>query len=109
MRAKGGWERGDGPPDAYLCPITKALMRDPVCTADGHTFERDAIAHWLAAAGQGAKLVESVLRRGTMRPPRSDPLRRAGGVPGGAKAWGAGGVRGSPCSAPPGCGGPHGR
>ena len=24
-------------------------MLDPVCTADGHTFERDAIATWLQA------------------------------------------------------------
>ena len=24
-------------------------MLDPVCTADGHTFERDAIATWLEA------------------------------------------------------------
>jgi len=37
------------PPGAYLCPITKRLMRDPVCTSDGHTFERAAIAQWLAA------------------------------------------------------------
>ena len=36
------------PPDAYLCPITKQLMIDPVCTADGHTFERAAIERWLA-------------------------------------------------------------
>jgi len=35
------------PPAAYLCPITKMLMSDPVCTADGHTFERQAIALWL--------------------------------------------------------------
>jgi hypothetical protein len=36
------------PPAAYLCPIRKELMADPVCTADGHTFEREAIATWLA-------------------------------------------------------------
>lgn len=35
------------PPSAYLCPITKILLEDPVCTADGHSFERGAIEHWL--------------------------------------------------------------
>mmetsp|Transcript_47909 Transcript_47909/g.154961 ORF Transcript_47909/g.154961 Transcript_47909/m.154961 type:complete len:631 (-) Transcript_47909:91-1983(-) len=36
-------------PDALLCPITKMKMSDPVCTADGHTFERAAIERWLAS------------------------------------------------------------
>ena len=43
------WDgRCRAPPDAYLSPITKQLMIDPVCTADGHTFERAAIERWLA-------------------------------------------------------------
>mmetsp|Transcript_70228 Transcript_70228/g.156441 ORF Transcript_70228/g.156441 Transcript_70228/m.156441 type:complete len:644 (-) Transcript_70228:2401-4332(-) len=32
----------------FLCPILKTRMADPVCTADGHTFERTAIEQWLA-------------------------------------------------------------
>ena len=36
------------PPTAYLCPISFEVMADPVSTADGHTFERAAIATWLA-------------------------------------------------------------
>ena len=32
-----------------MCPILHTLMRDPVSTADGHTFERSAIATWLDA------------------------------------------------------------
>jgi len=39
----------DSPPVAFLCPITKMLMSDPVCTADGHTFENTAITQWLQA------------------------------------------------------------
>ena len=35
------------PPDEYTCPISCALMVDPVFTASGHTYERDAIATWL--------------------------------------------------------------
>ncbi len=30
-----------------VCPITQAVMVDPVITADGHTYERTAIAKWL--------------------------------------------------------------
>lgn len=37
---------GDFPED-YYCPITKCLMRDPVSTADGQTYEREAIEAWL--------------------------------------------------------------
>ena len=35
-------------PDQYLCPITLEIMRDPVTTVDGITYERVAIADWLA-------------------------------------------------------------
>ena len=32
----------------YLCPITGEIMEDPVTTADGHAYERAAIAQWLS-------------------------------------------------------------
>lgn len=34
-------------PRNFLCPITHALMREPVVIASGHTFERDAISRWI--------------------------------------------------------------
>jgi hypothetical protein len=34
-------------PDDFVCPITQDLMADPVVTADGHTYEREAILRWL--------------------------------------------------------------
>ena len=34
-------------PPQYLCPITGEVMEDPVTTADGHVYERAAIAQWL--------------------------------------------------------------
>lgn len=34
-------------PPQYVCPITGELMREPVTTADGHSFERRAIEKWL--------------------------------------------------------------
>ena len=33
--------------EAYLCPITGEIMRDPVMDRDGHTFERGAIEQWV--------------------------------------------------------------
>jgi hypothetical protein len=35
------------PPRALVCPITLDLMNDPVMDANGHTFERSAIARVL--------------------------------------------------------------
>ena len=34
-------------PDDYICPITAEIMTDPVSTADGFTYEREAITEWL--------------------------------------------------------------
>ena len=30
-----------------MCPILQELLRDPVLTVDGHTYERSAIEQWL--------------------------------------------------------------
>ncbi|KAL7544782.1 hypothetical protein ACHAWF_008148 [Thalassiosira exigua] len=35
------------PPGMPCCPITGQPMSDPVVAADGHTYEREAIARWL--------------------------------------------------------------
>jgi len=35
-------------PSQYVCPISNEVMRDPVTTMDGHCYERQAIAAWLA-------------------------------------------------------------
>jgi len=34
---------------ASICPITQDVMEDPVVCADGHSYERAAITHWLLA------------------------------------------------------------
>jgi len=31
---------------AYMCPLTKQIMSDPVIAADGFTYEREAIEQW---------------------------------------------------------------
>eukprot|EP00036_Acanthoecidae_sp_10tr_P023279 CAMPEP_0206328954 /NCGR_PEP_ID=MMETSP0106_2-20121207/22944_1 /ASSEMBLY_ACC=CAM_ASM_000206 /TAXON_ID=81532 /ORGANISM="Acanthoeca-like sp., Strain 10tr" /LENGTH=763 /DNA_ID=CAMNT_0053761647 /DNA_START=11 /DNA_END=2297 /DNA_ORIENTATION=+ len=41
----------DEVPNEYLCPITHEVMQDPVMVADGHTYERDAIAQWIQDRG----------------------------------------------------------
>src|SRR5437868_2157923 len=33
--------------DDLVCPITQYIMRDPVMTSNGETYERDAIEEWL--------------------------------------------------------------
>ena len=38
-------------PHSYVCSITHELMADPVCDAEGNSFERAAIERWLAARG----------------------------------------------------------
>ena len=48
IRARAAAMVEDGP-SSFLCPILQEVMRDPVCTADGHTYERSAIVHWLRA------------------------------------------------------------
>jgi hypothetical protein len=41
------------------------LMLEPVCTSDGHTFEKDAIAEWLRVHNTspltGLRLISKVL------------------------------------------------
>ena len=68
--------------DAFLCPITQDFMRDPVVTADGQTYEREAIERWLAKQRmrqlpctspltgeplKDTKLVPNVVLRGLIR------------------------------------------
>lgn len=35
-------------PSSFFCPITHEVMRDPVTTCDGQSYEHSAIRHWLA-------------------------------------------------------------
>ncbi len=47
-------------PNMPSCPITGEPMREPVVAADGHTYERSAIARWLQASDK-SPLTGSVL------------------------------------------------
>ncbi len=58
-------------PDAFVCPITRDVMDRPVVAADGHSYEHDAIARWLARnarsplsnAPMGPELVPNITLR----------------------------------------------
>lgn len=44
--------------DAFICPLTKQVMHDPVTTENGQTFEREAIEKWFKECKEtGRKLV----------------------------------------------------
>ncbi|KAH6759321.1 ARM repeat superfamily protein [Perilla frutescens var. frutescens] len=44
--------------DAFICPLTKQVMRDPVTLENGQTFEREAIEKWFNECREnGRKLV----------------------------------------------------
>lgn len=32
--------------DGFICPITKAIMREPMMSLDGHSYEKEAIEEW---------------------------------------------------------------
>ena len=40
-------EAKDAVPDAFLCPISHMLMKDPWIDTDGNSYEKDAIMSWL--------------------------------------------------------------
>eukprot|EP00934_Nitzschia_sp_Nitz4_P005826 Nitzschia sp. Nitz4//scaffold123_size70294//2070//2804//NITZ4_005916-RA/size70294-processed-gene-0.12-mRNA-1//-1//CDS//3329534449//5816//frame0 len=57
------------PPQDFLCPLTKKIMKDPVETTEGINFEREAIAKWLSFRSScpitGTPLREASLRTNT--------------------------------------------
>ena len=50
---------------SMVCPITQVLMTDPVVAADGHSYERSAIEHWMRTSNKspmtGAELANRML------------------------------------------------
>ena len=47
-------------PDAFICPITFAMMTDPVITADGYTYEKSAIESWLQQSNRSPQTNEEL-------------------------------------------------
>ena len=59
------YQQAGKPLPAFFCPITDDIMRDPVSTADGQTYERAAIESWLersdTSPATGAQLPSKTL------------------------------------------------
>ena len=47
--------------DSFHCPLTMELMRDPVITADGQTYERAEIESWFALGKRTSPLTGAEL------------------------------------------------
>ncbi|KAL3514877.1 hypothetical protein ACH5RR_027594 [Cinchona calisaya] len=41
--------------DAFICPLTKQVMRDPVALENGQTFEREAIEKWFSECREAGR------------------------------------------------------
>lgn len=41
--------------DAFICPLTKQVMRDPVTLENGQTYEREAIEKWFRECREGGR------------------------------------------------------
>lgn len=54
-------------PTEFVCPITKDLFDDPVSAADGHTYERAAIKHWLVGHNT-SPMTGGILDNNTLTP-----------------------------------------
>ena len=57
---------GPAQPDAFLCPITKELMAEPVIAADGHSYERAEIEKWFATGKQTSPMTNSAMASQTL-------------------------------------------
>ncbi|GJP48983.1 hypothetical protein CLOM_g8252 [Closterium sp. NIES-68] len=60
------WKAGSMPSprkaaSCFFCPLTKEVMQDPVLAADGHTYERAAIAKWLAEGNSTSPMTQELL------------------------------------------------
>jgi TPR repeat protein len=63
---------GTGPssavPEAFLCPISHELMADPVCAADGHTYDRPEIGKWFATGKRTSPMTNAAMPNTMLTP-----------------------------------------
>ncbi|NXM78192.1 WSDU1 protein, partial [Serilophus lunatus] len=58
-------------PDEFLCPITRELMKDPVIAADGYSYEREAVEHWLSSKRRSSPMTNLPLASLALTPNRT--------------------------------------
>ena len=61
--------------NSFHCPLTMEMMRDPVMTADGQTYERREIASWFALGNRTSPLTGAELPSTNLTP--NTALRKA--------------------------------
>jgi len=54
-------------PKDFLCPITLEMMENPVIAADGHSYEKAAIVHWLEMGHRNSPLNGDRLKHDTLK------------------------------------------
>jgi len=54
--------------DSFQCPLTMEVMRDPVITADGQTYERAEIERWFASGKSTSPMTGAELLSTTLTP-----------------------------------------
>lgn len=55
-------------PSSLLCPISQQVMRDPVSTVDGLTYERECIVSWFQGGHRTSPVTEAELPSFELRP-----------------------------------------
>ncbi|PSR99502.1 U-box domain-containing protein [Actinidia chinensis var. chinensis] len=59
--------------DAFICPLTKQIMRDPVSLENGQTFEREAIEKWFKECKESGRKLVCPLTLKELRSPELNP------------------------------------
>ncbi|CAL5381411.1 unnamed protein product [Camellia sinensis] len=59
--------------DAFICPLTKQIMRDPVTLENGQTFEREAIEKWFKECKESRKMLLCPLTLKELRSTEMNP------------------------------------
>ncbi|BAT77607.1 U-box domain-containing protein [Vigna angularis] len=59
--------------DAFVCPLTKQVMRDPVTLENGQTFEREAIEKWFKECRESGRRLVCPLTQQELRSAELNP------------------------------------
>lgn len=59
--------------DAFICPLTKQVMRDPVTLENGQTFEREAIERWFKECRESGRRLVCPLTQRELRSTELNP------------------------------------
>eukprot|EP01047_Picozoa_sp_COSAG01_P059812 COSAG01_NODE_7239_length_3288_cov_159.102854_2_plen_333_part_00 len=55
-------------PEGFLCPISQEIMVDPVCAADGHSYERSGIEKWFSTGKRTSPMTNGAMSSTALTP-----------------------------------------